>query len=70
MKQKMMFQKISETFVMFSVFFAVHGRGGDALTTTWFPESKSISLSMWVEVRVRVTINLFPESKDGKIDLG
>ena len=32
MKQKMSFQKSSETCVMFSEFFAVHGRGGDALT--------------------------------------
>ena len=31
MKQKMKFQKISETCVMFSEFFAAHGRGGDAL---------------------------------------
>ena len=32
MKQKMIFQKISETCVMFSGFFAVHGRGREALT--------------------------------------
>ena len=31
-KQKMTFQKSSETCVMFSEFFAVHGRGGDALS--------------------------------------
>ena len=33
MKQKMTLQKSSETFVMFSEFFAVHGQGGDALSS-------------------------------------
>ena len=33
MKQKITFQKSSEKFVMLSEFFAVHGWGGDALST-------------------------------------
>ena len=33
MKQKTTFQKRSETFVVFSEFFAVQGRVGDALIT-------------------------------------
>ena len=40
MKQKMTFQKSSEMCVMFSEFFAVHGRGGDALNRLLRPPFK------------------------------
>ena len=40
------------------------------VTTNVLPESKVVSLSIKVGFRFRVTITQFPDSKDGKIDLG
>ena len=44
MKQKTTFQKSSEKCVMFSEFFAVHGRGGDVLTT------QGNTYNQWTEI--------------------
>ena len=40
------------------------------VTDTQLPERNDVSLSIMVRVMIMVTINLFKESKDEKIDLG